>query len=90
MADKKEKSPYKDHTIEEVIATEKDAYYIQIDNTMFESPSGKLAFTKERADKFYEQVMHGLLQMRESGTEAEKKEAIECLTNLRIVPLRFH
>ncbi len=65
-------------------------YYIQIADGMFESESGKLAFTKERAEDFYSQIWEGLREMRRNGNPEEKEEALQCLLNFRIIPLRFH
>lgn len=90
MSKKTEKSPYKDHTIEEVMQAEAGTYYIQIGDGMFESETGKLAFSKERAEHFYAAVWEGLNDMRKNGTAAEKADALQCLLNFRIIPLRFH
>lgn len=87
---KKEKSPYKRHSIEEVMAAENGNYYIQIGDTMFESDTGKLAFNKERAEMFYDNILAGLIDMKKNGTYEEKEEATFCQLNLRIIPLRFH
>lgn len=87
---KTEKNPYKNSTIEEVMQVEIGSYYIQMGENMFESETGKLAFSKERAEHFFSVVMKGLRQMRDSGSEEEKGNAFECLLNFRIIPLRFH
>lgn len=87
---KSEKSPYKDHTIEEVMEAEAGNYYIQIGDGMFESESGKLAFSKDRAEHFYMAVWEGLRDMKKNGTQEEREEAHKCLLNFRIIPLRFH
>lgn len=70
--------------------TEAGNYYIQIGDGMFESESGKLAFTKDRADYFYMAVWEGLKDMLKNGNQAEREDALKCLLNFRIVPLRFH
>lgn len=87
---KAEKSPYKDHSIEEVMQAEAGNYYIQIGDSMFESETGKMAFSKERAEHFFDVVMEGLRAMRDEGDEQEQQDALVCLLNFRIVPLRFH
>lgn len=89
-AKKPEKSPYKDHTIEEVMQTEAGSYYIQIGDGMFESETGKLAFNKDRAEHFYFAVWEGLKEMMATGTPEEQADAHHCLLNFRIIPLRFH
>lgn len=87
---KPEKSPYKVHSIEEVMKAEAGAFYIQIGDNMFESESGKLAFSKDRADHFYLMVWEGLDDMRKNGDEQAQEDALHCLLNFRIIPLRFH
>ena len=84
------KSPYRQHSVEEVVKTETGSYYIQIGDGMFESEQGKLAFTKERAEAFFQQIMDGLVEMRKTGSQEDKDEAMFCLMNFRIIPLRFH
>ena len=84
------KSPYKQHSIEDVAKAETGNYYIQIGDGMFESEQGKLAFSKERAEAFYEQIREGLVDMRSKGSQEDKDEAMFCLMNFRIIPLRFH
>lgn len=69
---------------------EAGAYYIQIGDNMFESESGKLAFSKERADHFFMAVWEGLADMRKNGNEQDQQDALHCLLNFRIIPLRFH
>lgn len=69
---------------------ESGSYYIQIGDSMFESDTGKLAFNKERAEHFFAVVMAGLREMRDHGNEQEKEDALACLLNFRIIPLRFH
>lgn len=84
------KSPYRQHSVEDVIKAETGNYYIQIGDGMFESEQGKLAFSKERAEAFYDQIREGLLDMQKKGSQEDKDEAMFCLMNFRIIPLRFH
>ena len=91
MSEKKEeKSPYPNHTTEEVLKTEAGNYYIQVGDDMFESQYGKLAFNRDKAEKFFMAAWRGLQEMKENGSEEDKAEALECLLNFRIIPLRFH
>lgn len=87
---KPEKNPYKGHTIQEVMEAEAGHYYIQLGDGLFESETGKLAFSKERADNFYLQIWEGLKDMKANGSKADREEALKCLLNFRIIPLRFH
>lgn len=87
---KNRKSVYGQHSLEDVLHAEAGNYYIQIGDNMFESETGKLAFNKDRAEAFYEQILSGLIHMKKSGNQEDREEAILCMLNLRIVPLRFH
>lgn len=87
---KPEKSPYRDYSIEEVMATEAGAYYIQLGTSIFESETGKLAFNKDRAEEFFEMAYLGLQDLKANGTYAEKEEATNALLHFRIIPLKFH
>jgi len=81
---------YNGHTIEEVMAVEALHYYIQIGDEMLESETGKLSFTKERAEELFAQAWQGLSHMKKFGTAEEKEEARICFLNFRIHPLRIH
>ncbi len=87
---KKDQNPYGRHTVEEVMQTEKDRYYIQVGDAMFENENGKVAFTIDRAEYFYMMAWEGLKSMRKHGTPEEQDEAVKCLLNFRIISLRFH
>jgi hypothetical protein len=92
MAKSKKKSDimYAGHTMEEVMAIEALHYYIQIGHEMLESETGKLSFTKDRADELFDRVFESLKHMKKFGTPEEKADAQECLLNFRIWPLRIH
>jgi hypothetical protein len=87
---KHEKSPYKVHRIEEVMQAEAGRYYIQIGDSIFNSDTGKLAFNKERVEYFFAAVYEGLRDIRKNGDEQDREDALHCLLNFRIIPLRFH
>lgn len=90
MSSKKEKSPYGEHTVEDVLKAEAGNYYIQLGDDMFISESGKLAFRKEKAEFFYDRIMEGLRDMKDNGSEEEKEDAHQMLLHIRIYPLRIH
>lgn len=71
------------------MATESGNYVIQVGGDFF-SHNGKMAFSKQRAEHFFENVLIGLMEMRQHGTDAEYEDATACLLNLRIIPLRIH
>ena len=91
MSDKKvEKSPYGSFSVQEVMEAEAGTYVIQVGADLFSLPNGKMAFSKDRAEYFYQEVRRGLLHMKENGEEHERKEAHECLLYLKIHPLRIN
>ncbi len=87
---KPEKSPYRDYTIEDVLAAEAGHYYIQIGTEIFQSESGKMAFKKDRVDELFESILGGLKEMKKSNNKREVEDAHACLLNFRIFPLRIH
>lgn len=90
MSEKKtEKSPYRQYTVQEVIEAEAGNYVIQVGGDLF-SYNGKMAFSKDRAEMYYENVLAGLNDMKKNGSDEEKEDARKTLLLLRIYPLRFH
>ena len=87
---KREKSPYGEISVKEVMKAEDNTFYIQLGDDMFCSESGKLAFKKDKAEFFYDRIMEGLRDMRNNGSEEEKEDAHMMLLHIRIYPLRIH
>lgn len=85
-----EKSPYGKFSIEDITKAETDHFVIQIGSELFALPNGKMAFTKERIDALYEEVLEGLNIMRKEGTDIEQEQALQGLLLLKIHPLRIH
>lgn len=90
MADPKKEIMYKHYTMEEVLAVEALYYYIQIGDEMLENERGKLSFTKDAAEKLFDQIFDSLNHMKEFGNAEERADAFACLSNLKIHPLRIH
>lgn len=90
MAKKKtEKSPYGKFSIQDVAEAEAGHFVIQVGADLF-SYNDKMAFNKERTEKFFEDILNGLNDMKENGSKEEREDALKCLINLRIYPLRIH
>jgi hypothetical protein len=87
---KKSEKQYKEYTIEEVMAVERDRFVIQVGDDLLSSETGKMAFSKERVEELYDQVLEGLNEMKKSEVLQEKEDALACLQTLRIIPLRIH
>jgi hypothetical protein len=83
-------SAYKFYSEEDIAATEFGTFVVQVGDDLFQAPNGKMAFNKERAEMFYDDILGGLTAMRKEGTDVEKEDAQKCLLHLRIMPLRFH
>lgn len=89
MSEKSTKSPYLNYSEAEIAATEYGIYVIQVGGDFFSS-NGKMGFTKERAEMFFDNVVNGLNDLVNNGTDQEVADATTCLCNLRIMPLRIH
>jgi hypothetical protein len=85
---KKEKSPFRGHSIEAIMAVEATNYVIQVGEELF-TYNGKMVFTHKTAVTFYHQILAGLMDMIKKGTRKEKKDALFCLHHCRVIPLRI-
>jgi hypothetical protein len=84
-----EKSPYKNYSIEDIAITEFGHYVIQVGNELF-SYNGKTAFSLQRAEMFYDDIIGNLNEMKKSENKIEREDAEQCLLFLKIIPLRIH
>lgn len=89
MAKKEVQSPYKNYSLDEIASAESGNYVIQVGDDFF-SYNGKIGFSRQRAEMFYDDVMAGLNEMKETGSDLEKEDAVKCLLLLRMFPLRIH
>ena len=87
--EKNEKGPYGNYSIQDVIEAEAGHYVIQVGGDLF-SYNGKMAFSRDRTNRFYVDILNGLNHMKEHGSELEKEDALRCLLFLRVYPLRIH
>lgn len=90
MSDKPTKSPYLNYSEAEIAATEYGIYVIQVGGDFFTSESGKMGFSRERAEQYYDNIANGLSELVSKGNDEEVSDATICLCNLRIMPLRIH
>ena len=81
--------PYGQYTEEDVLMVEYGHYYVQVGGDIF-SRDGKMAFTRARAEHFYDGILKDLNDIKETGTRREKEDAKSCLLWLRIIPMRVH
>lgn len=89
MNNPKEKSPYVEFSIEEIQQAEMNAWTIQLGGEFFDY-KGRYSFTRETAEKFYDELFTGLREMLQDQKKRDKAEVLSTLLNLRISPLRFH
>lgn len=91
MSDEKKdpKSPYGQYTEHEVMLVEAGHYFIQVGSDIF-SYDGKMAFSRSRAEHFYDSIFKDLTAMKENGNKQEQADAKTCLGLLRIFPMRIH
>lgn len=85
---KQSDSPYVGRTLQDVENLEKDAFVIQVGADVF-MDQGFWAFDAENTEFYYGQILNGLNEMKEKGTENEKEDAIKCLLLLKSFPLRL-
>jgi len=64
-------------------------YFIQVGSDIF-SFDGKMAFSRQRAEYFYDGIFKDLTAMKEKGNPREQEDAKSCLLLLRIIPMRVH
>lgn len=86
---KPSKGPYGQYSVDEVMQVEAGNYFIQVGSDIF-SYDGKMAFSRDRAEMFFDSIFNDLTAMKENGTEIQKQDAITCLLLLRIFPMRIH
>lgn len=86
---KKQKSPFRGFSVEEVLWAEANFYVIEINNDMF-NKDGKYAFSKKRTIHFYNKILSELTFLFENGTANERRDALKGLQTLRVLPLRIN
>jgi hypothetical protein len=84
-----DKSPYGNHSVEDVFMAEVGNYYIQVGHEIFEY-EGKMVFSRDRAEAFFDDIVDDLNDLKENGDELEKKNAHKNLLYLKIFPFRVH
>lgn len=92
MSDEKDppaKSPYGNYSEHDVMLVESGHYFIQVGSDIF-SFDGKMAFTRDRAEHFFDGIFKDLTLMKKNGNDVEQKDAKACLLWLRIFPMRVH
>lgn len=83
------KNPYKNYSVQDIEATEFGTYVIQVGDDLF-AHNGKQAFSKQRAEMFFDDIIVGLHHMKKNGNDIEREDAEKCLLFLKIHPLRIH
>lgn len=86
---KKSKKVKKFITFDQISQLEHAAWVIQI-GTEYMVHEGAIAFNKDEAIGLYGKLRLGLSHVIESGKPAERKKAINDISNLKVVPLRIH
>lgn len=84
------KNPYANYTMAQIMAVEQNKFVIQVGGDLLQNESGKMAFSKERTEELFDQILISLNEMKKSKDEQEKTDAVACLRHLRIWPLRIH
>lgn len=85
----KNKSPFKNGTIEDVFNTERNYFSIQIGNDMY-NKDGNFFFTVSQVEKYYNKLLNNIIYTIANGNEKQRDAAMKCLSRLYILPLRIH
>lgn len=84
-----EKSPYGKYSVAQIMKSEIDAFVIQVGKELFDE-GGRVVFTKAAADLYHHKIKENLIDMLDGGDADERQEALEALTQLRVMPLRIN
>ena len=83
------KSPFGQYSEHDVMVVEAGHYFLQVGSDIFIF-DGKMAFTRDRVEKFYDGIFKDLTLMKETGSPEEQGDAKAVLLHLRIFPMRIH
>lgn len=86
---KKKKSPFRNYTVEEVMASEAVTFIIQVGSDIYRT-NNDCFFNKKSAIRHYNKILRVLLEQIHTGTKKERKNAKRVVENLKILPLRLH
>jgi hypothetical protein len=83
------KSPYGQYSEHDIVLVEAGNYFIQVGNDIF-TVDGKMAFSRKRAEFFFDGIQKDLTLLKKNGTSLEQEDANACLLLLRIIPMKVH
>lgn len=86
---KKKKSSYVGYTEPEVYRMENNYFCIQFGGD-FLAEDGVYLFTKSEASRAYKATLEDLLDIVETGSEKDRKYALELIANFVVRPMRLH
>ena len=89
-AKKHPKNPYADYTMEQIMAVENNKFVIQVGGDLLQNEAGKMAFSKDRTEELFDQLLMSLNEMKKSEDAQDRADALACLRHLHIWPLRIH
>lgn len=82
-------NPYLGFTLEQLFRIESNSFVVQVGDDFFSNDSG-YAFTKTKAEYFYDEIYKSLTDLLHTGITKDKEEAMEVLKSFKILPLRLH
>ena len=77
------------YPFEHLKAMEEEAYFIQVDNTVF-TLQGEYFFDKRSAENLSKGIMKGFQDLIKNGNKKQKKQVYDTLLRFNVFPLRFH
>lgn len=86
---KKDRNPYINRSLKEVLHAEETFYYIQLGEEV-PTQGGIHTFGKDYTESMFWEIMTALRDMKDNGSKEEKKEAQMGLLNFKMHKLRIH
>jgi hypothetical protein len=84
----KNKGPFRGFTIEDVIEAETHGFAVQLGNDFY-SKNGSFVFSYSEANKHYKNILSKIVYAINNGTNKQQKDALRCLVNFKVLPLRW-
>lgn len=88
-ANKQGHNPFVGLSLEQVSVIESDAFMIQVGGEIY-FHRDKCSFSVRNVMGFYLKILENLSIVYKNGNEQEKQDALYCMQQCRVLPLRIH
>lgn len=89
MSAKKDHSPFRSYSVNEILATESSNYMIQVGFELL-NIGGNFLFNKKSAVTHYNKILREILNQLKNGNKKQQANAERMLSNFKIIPFRLH